>query len=204
MLAITLGVLASVVLSAASLEVAIQARNQSEPSLSYQFPRSLAVRAEQCADSNQTDAQMMQFDFEYVVTVTNSGGRATNLLHATVTSGANGALPWPLALTDGPTAFGSIIDGGQATFVLPPAPISSGLSKKIVVNGRIRVNASDASQKATAAAIGADSNLRLQLIFSSGGSRSVTVPYTVQHAAATDTPAPCDNAGDFHYQVDQV
>lgn len=205
LIAITsVGTAASLLLSVASLIVALQARQASQPSLAFDFPKSLAVHARQCTDAAQNNQLFTQFDIEYVLTVTNSGGRSTNLLHAALTSGANNDIPWPLALTDGPTAQGTIIDGGQATFVLPPAPIASGLSKKIVVNGRIRVNASEASQLATGSAISSGKSMRLELVFSTGEKRIVNLPYAVKDETPSGQSSPCVNAGDFHYQIDQL
>ena len=201
---VALGTLASLLLSVASLLVAIQAKNQALPALAYDFPSTLAVHAKQCMDAAQDNTLFTQFDVEYVITVTNSGGRSTNLLHAALTTGQGGSIPWPVALTDGPTALGTIIDGGQATFVLAPAPIASGLSKRIVVNGRIRLNAADASQQSTAAAISSGSHLQLVLVFSDGTKRTDSVPYTLHNDAASSQPDACVNTGDFHYQVDQI
>lgn len=195
---------AGLLLSIVSLLVAIQAKQQALPALAYDFPPSTTLHAQQCMDPAQSGTLLTQYDVEYVITVTNSGGRAANLLHASLTSGSDDAIPWPVALTDGPTSLGTIIDGGQATFVLAPAPIASGLSKRIVVNGRLRLNAADASQQATANAISSGKNLKLELIFSNGAKRTVDVPYTLHSDAGASQPAACNETGDFHYHIDQL
>jgi hypothetical protein len=200
---LALGVISSLALSIVSLTVALQTTSQALPRLSYDLPATTVVRRTQCTDAGQNNALMTEYDVEYVLTISNSGGRAINLIHANLLSGAQNELPWPTALTNSPTNYGTAIDSGAATFALTPVSITAGQSRKIAINGRLRMNQTTDSQGSSAAEVNAGGKLRFTLAFSDGTKKIVNVPYTVEDTSATAQSATCAHTGDFHYHNDQ-
>jgi len=199
---VALGTVASLLLSIASLITSVQAKEQALPALAFEPARLAVVQSTQCADQAQNGIVLTQYDVQYSVMVSNSGGRSASLLHATLASGANDDTPWPLALTAAPTNFGATIDGGHGTFIQPPADFPAGQSKRIAVNARLRFNETNASQRTAADEIKANSALHLTLSFSNGSKKVLNVPIALQAAPASDAPAACEHGGDFHYQLD--
>ena len=199
---VAVGTVASLVLSIASLITSVQAKEQALPALAFDPARMAVVQSMQCADQAQSGITLTQYDVQYSMMISNSGGRSTSLLHATLTSGAHDDTPWPLAMTEAPTNFGATIDGGHAIFVQPPADFPAGQSKRIAVNARLRFNQAVATQKAGADDLNAAPNLHLTLSFSNGTKKTVNVPMAIQPAPAAATPPDCQHAGDFRYQLD--
>jgi len=199
---VILGTVASLLLSIASLITAVQAREQALPALAFDPARLAVVQSTECADQAQNGIILTQYDVQYSVMISNSGGRSASLLHATLASGAGDDTPWPLALTDAPTNFGIAIDNGRSTFIQPPADFPAGQSKRIAINARLRFNETNASQKTAADEIKANRALHLALSFSNGSKKALNVPIALQAAPPSDTPPACQHAGDFRYQLD--
>jgi hypothetical protein len=199
---VVLGTAASLLLSIASLITAVQAKEQALPALAFDPARLAVVQSSQCADQAQNGIILTQYDVQYSVMISNSGGRATSLLHATLASGANDDTPWPLALTDAPTNFGLAIDNGHSTFILPPADFPAGQSKRIAINARLRFNENNGSQRSAADEIKANSALHLALSFSNGSKKVLNVPIGLQAVPANGDPPACQHPADFRYQLD--
>jgi hypothetical protein len=196
------GTAASLLLSIASLITSVQAKEASLPALAFDPARMAVIQSSRCADQAQNGIILTQYDVQYSVMVSNSGGRSASLLHATLVSGQHDETPWPVALTEAPTNFGLAIDGGHSTFIQPPADFAAGRSQRIAVNARLRFNEANPDQKAAADQLEGGSALHLTLAFSTGGKKLFNVPVALQHAPVQSTPADCNHGGDFHYQLD--